>query len=278
MDLATSDKDYIENSEHWGENSFVTLESIIDNIILTSGDDSYFKKVKRFRCSIFGKLALKKLNVDIKQGKKAISVQLAPSKIIPFPSYMTNWYRVSVINNCDKMQPLNINNNASVKPYFNDDNGELFYTCDGEILTEDNYHPEKGDCCVKLVCKDRTHDDCDCDCNDNSYKDSWVKENRKASYFEFSDDLVGKEIIIEFVSAGLDIIEDCHIKVHHEMELTVMRYIQYNLLQGKRNVPERAWVNFYNQYKIEKKRTINHLGNKITVDRILKSISLRYNN
>lgn len=277
MALATSDQEYQNNPEHWGENAFVSLESIIDNIILTADDDSYFKHVKRFRASIFGKLGIKKLNVDIRPDRKAISRQLTASKVIPFPRYMTNWYRVSVVNECEKLEVLNINNNPAVVPYWNDDEGELFYSCDGEILTGDNYHPEYGDCCIQFECDDKD-DECDCGCEESNYSDSWVKEDRKGSYFEFSDDLVGKEIVIEFLSAGLDTIKDCDIKVHHDMELTVMRFIQYNLLQGKRNVPDREWVNYYNQYKIEKKRSEKMLGDKISIQQILKSVSLRYQN
>ena len=57
-----------------------------------------------------------------------------------------------------------------------------------------------------------------------------------------------------------------------------MKYIQYNLLMGKRNVPDSTWIRYKALYKEEKKRSERLLGSKITIERILKSVSLRYNN
>lgn len=278
MALAITDKEYYEDSEHWGENAFVTLENIIDNVMLLADDDSYFKGIKKFRAEILGKLGVKKLNVDIKPAYKAISFQLAPSKTFPHPRYMTNWNRISVINSCEKLQILEINNRAEIHDYLQDNSYELLYDTCGEILEGDSFDAEAGDCCVALTCTDRIHTDCDCNCTDKSFVNSWVKSNLEGKYFEFSKDLVDKHIVIEFISAGLDKIDSCDIKIHHDMELTLMKYIQYNILMGKRNVPNSEWRLYKQEYKSEFKRSERLLGGKITIERILKSVSLRYNN
>lgn len=273
MALATTDQQYYENPEHWGENAFVTLEDIIDNIILTADDDSYFKHIKRFRASIFGKLGLKKLEVDIKSDDKAISFDLAPSKIFPYPRYMTNWSRISVLNSCGNLQVLNISNRAQVKDYLQDHEYELMYDCNGSVLTGNDFNPKDGDCCVKIQCEESSDD---CGCTDNKFKDSWVKDIKEGSYFEFSDDLVDETIVIEFQSAGLSKLEDCDIKVHHHLEMAIMRFIQWNLLMGKRNTPKSEWKEYQDLFKSEKTRSKRLLADKITVERIMESIALRY--
>ena len=277
MAFATTDQQYYEDSSHWGENAFVTLESIIDNIILGADDDSYFKHTKRFRASILGKMCIKKMNVAIKPKRRAISFLVPTSKTFPYPRYMTNWSRVSVLNDCDKLQPLTINNLPQIKDYLTDNEYLLQYDCEGEVLTGDDFNAEEGDCCVKLTCSDRIHSDCDCGCSDDSFADSWVKDAQEGSYFEFSEDLIDKEVVLEFDSAGLETIKDCDIKVHHCMEMTVRRFIEWNLLLGKRNIPDRTVLLYENYFKKEKKLTETLLGDKITVDEILKSVSLRYN-
>ena len=229
--MAQTDQEYFENPELWGQAQYVTLKNIIDNIMILADDDSYFKGVKEFRASIWGKLAIKKLNIDVKPDNKAISFSLAPSKIFPFPRYMTNWKRVSVLNKCGKLQELNINNSPQITDYLQDNEGEIFFDCDGSILTGDVYNADKGDCCMKFMCKEP-----ECGCQEEDFSNSWVKENKKGGYFEFSDDLVGRTLVVEFSSAGLDGLNDCDIKVHHDLELTVMSFIQYNLLRGKRNI------------------------------------------
>jgi len=277
MAFATTDQQYYENSEHWGENSYVTLENIIDNIILGADDDSYFKHTKRFRASILGKLCIKNLNVDVKSKRMAISFVVSPSKIFPYPRYMTNWSRVSVLNKCDKLQVLMINNSPQIKDYLTDNEYLLQYDCNGEVQTGDDFNAEEGDCCIELTCTDRIHTECNCGCNDDSFTDSWVKDVQDGSYFEFSEDLVDQEVVIEFSSAGLDSMKDCDIKVHHCMEMTVRRFIEWNLLAGKHNISNQTVELYHDYYKKEKKKTESLLGDKITVNEILQSVTLRYN-
>lgn len=285
MAKATTDQEYYENPEHYGEDQFVTLESIINNIRITASDDSYFKHAKKYVASIFGKLAIKKFNVDVKSDNKAISIQLSPSKTFPFPRYMTNWYRVGVINSCDKLSILNINNNPTTHDYLQDDEWELLYDESGSVLRGNDFDAQKGDCYLAVDCCVGTCDcsncsDCSCEsctnCANTQFKDSWVKENKEGSYFEFSDDLVDEIIVIEFQTADLESLEDCDIKVHHNLEDTVTKFIQWNLLMGNRNIPQQQVDYYQDLFKKAQTRSENLLAEKITVDQILKSISLRY--
>lgn len=273
MATATTDQEYYENKEHWGEGQFVTLKSIIDNIIVTSNDDSYFKHTNRFSASIFGKQGIKDLHVDIKADDKAIAIQLAPSRIFPFPRYMTNWSRISVKNKCGKLNVLNINNNPVVQDYLQDHEWKLLYDDSGKILRGADYNAQKGDCCLEIQsCEENTTDDC----SGEKFKDSWVKQNKEGNYFEFSDDLVDEIIIIEFQTAGLDSIDDCDINVHNFMENTLTRFIQWNILMGRRNTPISTVEYYHELFKKAKKKSKKMMGKKISVDQILKSIDLRY--
>lgn len=282
MAFATTDEIYYENPEHWGEDAFVTLENVIDNIIALANDDSYLKKEERFRLSIIGKMGLKKLEVDIKSDNKAINFQLAPSKIFPYPRYMTNWSRIGVINSCGKLEILNINNSPLVHDYLQDNDYALLYDNDGAVLEATSFNVDEGTCQLEIYnCKDKDivcscDNNTTCQCGGSKYAKSWVKPVKEGNYFEFSDDLVDAEIVIEFKTASLRDIDDCDVKIHHDLELTVMRYIQWNALMGKRNTTEREWRSYKAEYKAERKRSNRLLAQKINLDRIYKSISLRY--
>ena len=278
---AISDQDYQENSEHWGENQYVTLKNIIDNILILADNDSYFKNIDRFNARIYGKLAIKKTNVDVKVQNKAVRIMLSPSRVIPFPRYMTNWNRVSVMNTCETdedklyMNVLNINNIPITADYLQDNEYELIYDETGEIIQTEDINPDFSYCSCKVQCPDEVYDDC---VNyTEKYKDSWVKANQKGGYFEFSNDLVGESIVIEYKSAGLEGLDDSDILVHHDLELTIMNYIQFNLLRGKRNVPKDEWKDYYKTYKIEKARSEQLLGHKISLNQIIKSVDKRHN-
>jgi hypothetical protein len=281
MSLATTDQEYYENPSHWGEEQFVTLENIIDNILLTADDDSYFKHAKRFRASIFGKQCIKRLNVHLQPENKAISIQLAPSRTFPYPRYMNNWIRVSVLNSCDKLTTLNVNNSPTIHDYLQDHDYELLYDDTGSVLRANDFNAETGDCCKYIFdcqCDDSVNESCNkCkDCIDNSFKHSWVKDNRSGKYFEFSEDLVDEIVVIEFQSSGLESLNDCDIKIPNILELTVENWIRAQLLKGKRNVPNNEWKEYYTVYKLEKRRAKPFLSKKIIIEQILRSISLRY--
>jgi len=272
--MSVTEQQYNETPDIWGDNQFTTLESIIDNIILLADDDSYFKKIKRFRLEIWGKLGLKKLKIDIKPDNKVIMFELAPSKIFPAPQYMVNWSRASVITKCNTLHELAINNRPQITEYLQDCDGEiLFDECTGSILTGEVFDAQEGICCYKFDCKT----DKDCGCQEEFFEKSWVKYNRKEGYFTFSDDLIGRKIALEFRCGGLEELDACDVKVHDDLELTLMRFIQYNALMGKRNTPDRSWETYYAMYKLEKKRSKSLLGNKITLNQIIESVSLRYN-
>lgn len=269
-----TEQEYNENPSLWGEEQFTTLDSIIDNILLLADDDSYFKQMKRFRLEIWGKLGLKKLKVDIKPDNKAIMFELAPSKIFPAPQYMVNWNRVSVLTKCKTLHVLNIDNRPEIKEYLNDSEGELFFDeCDGSILTGETFNLQEGKCCYKFDCRKNKN----CGCQEEDFSKSWVKYNKKAGYFSFSDDLIGRQLILEFRCSGLDGLKECDVKVHEDLELTLMRFIQYNSLMGKRNTPDKSWQQYYSMYKLEKRKSKALLGNKITLNQIIESVGLQYN-
>jgi hypothetical protein len=265
-----TDQYYYENSDEWGKNQNLTLENIIDNILLTSDDDSYFKHSKRFRASIFGKQGLKRLNVDLKSSNKAIAIQLSPSKTFPYPRYMDNWSKISVLNKCDKLTTLSVNNTPQIQDYLQDHEWKLLYDESGEVLEAASFNAQTG-VCYEYECV--TIED---SCTDAKFKDSWVKDNKQGSYFEFSDELVDEIIVIEFQSSNLDSLKDCDIKIPHILELTVENWIRWNLLKGKRNTPKDEWKTYWEFYKLEKRRAKPYLANKITYEQILKSINLRY--
>ena len=206
MAITLTDQEYFEDKTQWGQSQYITLGQIIDNILLTADDDSYFKHAKRFRLSIFGKQCLKRLKVDLKLSDKAFSFQLGPERIFPYPKYMTNWHRVSVYNKCKKLSPLKINTSERINDYLQDSEYRLLYDNDGNVLQGNYFDAQKGHCCLEV-------DPCititPCGCTEEDFSKSWVKPVNKAGYFEFSNDLVDRVIIVEYETAGLDEIDDC---------------------------------------------------------------------
>jgi len=276
-----TDEIYYENKENWGNSQYISLKNVLDNILITADNDSYFKHSERHVARIYGKQGIKMLNVDIKSQSKAISIDVPSSKIFPFPRYMTNWSVVYVVNDCGNLEELNINNTPSIREFIQDNCSELLYDCNGSVIEGNEFNANEGDCRIKIQPCEQEQSNCGCGSVNGkkikSFNDSWVRENKEGNYFEFSDDLVDRTIVIKFKTAGLEGIEDCDIKIDSRLEMTITRYIQWNLLMGKRNTPITIVREYEKFYKNEKRRSNNLLGSKITLNQIIKSVSLRYN-
>ncbi len=267
------DQKYYETPELWGQAQYVTLKNVIDNIMVTASEDSLFKHAKEHYLSIHGKQGIKRFNLDIKQENRAIRIQLGPELIFPFPRFMTDWARVSVVNQCDNLHVLEVNDTPTVHDYLQDHNWELLYDDEGRILRGHDRNHERGYCCYQVECSEL-----ETTCPDLEFEDSWVKKNKEGGYFEFSPDLYDKIIVIEFMSAGLDDLADCEVLIHHNLELTVTNWIKWKLLEGQRNVPLSTVQYWQSQYKVEKRRSSALMGTKISLEQIVKSVGLRFQN
>ena len=308
-----TDEQYYENKENWG--SFITLENIIDNIMLTAGHDSYFKNVERYQLSIYAKQGLKKLNLDVGGNVTTMAVELQPTRIIPYPRYMLNWHRVSVLNECGKLEELNVNNTPDtvhylqdnngvflydnratitetqvippdIEHYLYDNNGNILYDNDGNILTDNDFDETIGGTVETTTVLDEGGDVLTSDesieigkcikleCVKSEKKESWVKD--KGNHFVFSDDLVGKIIVIEYTISSLTSVKDCDIKISNALELVLDNYIRYNALRDMRNVPNVVWREYYQTYKVEKRRAKSLMAKKLSLIQILSAVSKRF--
>ena len=267
--LSTTDKEYHDNKEFWGEHQFISLQNIIDNIELTASQDSFFKKFSRHAASIYGKQGIKRMNVDIKPKPRAVSFQVGPSKTFPYPRFMMNWHRVSMVNDCGKLIPINIKNDPVTRDYLQGHKYELLYDNNGDILEGKSKNYNYGECVHKITC---------C-CDDTSLIEDpeyWVKGHDISQQFIFSDNLYDKEVVIEFRSSGLDSLNDCDILVHSDLELTLTHWIEWNLMRSNKNMAQSRIDYVWNLYKLEKKRSKRLLGNKISLNQILESMSQKY--
>jgi len=277
MGTATNDQNYYESPELWGKDSYITLENIIDNILLTASDDSYFKKSDRFRASIHGKQGIKRLNYNIQSQNKAIRIQLSPSLIFPAPRFMTSWIRVSVVNRCDNLTVLAVNTDPLIHDYLQDHEWKLLYDNEGNVLRGHDVNHKVKSCCYQIQCPEylgaTTCPDnvTVSDCQDDTFKDSWVKYIQSEGYFEFSEDLEDELIVIEYKTASLEGLDDCDVLIRHELELAITRWIEWQLSLSRKNVSMVVKNDYYNQYKIEKNLAKALLGAKMTLEQIVKA-------
>lgn len=234
-----TDQEYHENEEVHGKGQYVSLKDIIDAMLLeSSDDDSYLKNVKRSKIIMHAKQAIREVTRQAANDVLAIEVTVPDSLYWVLPEDYTDYVRVSVVvpdGDTFRLQPLDINNNINVaKGYLQDHNAEIVYDDLGEIITTDAmngysrpYKTYKFTTCYQPGV--------------NTSKFSQFGEfkiDERRGCILFSSDLADKEIVLEYVSDGLQAeLKEEEITVHKYLRMTIENWVYFACIERKRNVP-----------------------------------------
>lgn len=240
-----TDQDYILDKEEHGAYQYVSLKEVIDNMLLeTLDEDSYLKNINRFRLLQFAKQGIRKLNQEAANDILAFEITVPDNLVVVIPKDYVNWVRVSLvtrdpITNGFMLQPLNENRNINTAiGYLQDHKGDLLFDNNGNILTSDSSntfaHPYKRYTISDLG-----------SCGQGKYLDTskvakygeFVIDERKGVML-FSSDLMDKEVVIEYISDGLQAeLSEEEITIHKNLQETLENWIYYACIERRRNVP-----------------------------------------
>lgn len=228
---------YYENENLYGGYQYVSLKTILDGLLLEveSDEDHYLKNINRSLLIRYAKDAIREVNKQAANDVLAFSITVPLSLTWPLPQDFVRYVRISV-NVLDKetgsyrLYPLDINRNMNMAPdYLQDDQGDLLFDGDGNILSADG---------INVIGKPyKRYKFCQ---NIDSYKLSqWGEFNFDRRIMSFSSDLAEKDVVIEYISDGLQAdLSDSDITVHKDLRKTIEDYIYYLGIRRKRNVSQ----------------------------------------
>ena len=138
-------QDYYENEELHGGYQYVSLKTIVDNMLLEAEeDDSYIKNVKRSRIINYAKQAIRTVTRQASNDVLVVEVTVPTSLSWILPQDFVHYVRISIVvqdknTGSYRLQPLDVNQNINIATgYLQDDSGELLFDHEGKILTADS--------------------------------------------------------------------------------------------------------------------------------------------
>lgn len=234
-----------------------TLHDIIEDIYLESQDiDSIFRNKKRYNMVRYGKEGLQELEMTFATHLKAMNVEIPTSCKIYKPNGYEAFVRAYLID-CDG-RTIEIKRNPNIP------NDVLHYltNCDGSLITSDcgdifdtciSCNPVKNpDFCLPYGYNEsyeRSYFDVNCNiCKGtgkflskesqylvnalNKYKNSWITTKDILEYFQFSSDLEGLTIMIEYLSNETFNEDECAIQIETNLSKALTYYIRFRLLEN----------------------------------------------
>lgn len=223
-----TEQEYYESESNWGGYAYTTLKEVIDEILLETIDtDNNLAGTRRSLLLARAKNGIQELSRSVKKTILAAEITVGPKLWMPLPQNYMDWVRVSVLDSDFKLHPLKSNNNIhTAVGYLQDNDYELLFDNNGSILMADSsniynktYH--KYNFCTGT--------------GGNENGEFVIDDNRGT--IGFSSNLEDKEIVIEYISDGLDmqVLSEQEISIHKSLKQVLMAYVYSEIIRKRRS-------------------------------------------
>lgn len=267
--------DYYQNEENWGSYQYVTLSQLVDNFMLNSiGDDKLLSNVKRYNVLSHFKRGIQEFNYDTLKEIKVTELELNDNLTIPLPHDYVSYVRLSIVGQDGLLRPLSQNPNTTLGVAYLQDH-------EYNILFDENGYPlEANETEMSKRYKvGNPYQDVDCasefdnhpmygmkpDINGNGY----FNIDKRKGVIQFSSNVKGNIIVIEYVSDGLEYNNGEEVMIHKMAEEALYSYVKYQLLNNKYGVPEyivnRAKKDYYRDLQNTNIRMLDLRGNELLI-------------
>jgi len=256
----------------FGNYQHTSIKDIVDNFMVAYvGDGKLIDHVAKSDIVFHAKRGLQEFSYDILKTVKSQEIELSPSLSMPMPQDYVNYVKVCYIDGSGVRRiiyPTRLTTNPS-QPLLQDGDSKYIFDENGKAIESSSITEERW---KKFDTRDITGD---LSSEDSLYLSSsdYLRSDYGQRYgltpettqingfftidenigtFNFSSDLAGKIIVLEYISDGLG--TDDEMKVNKLAEEALYKHIAYNVLAVKRNISEYI----VQRYKKERRAAIRN--------------------
>ena len=241
--MALTDEQYYGDSANWGDSQFVSLDNIINNFYLFYvGDNKLISDIDRYDIVFHAKRGLQELHYDALKDVRAIELDLPDDLQLELPKDFVNLVRLSWVDGQGRFHPMIVNNDSAiVKAYLQDNDYNVLFDSNGKALEADSITD------INIAKSDATEYEVDSAQNyGGRYGIDTAKANQNGTYridknlgvLRFSSDVKGSTVVIEYITDGLNHVDDADVRVNKLAEDYLYKYIASQILKYRYNVQE----------------------------------------
>ena len=233
---------------------YTSLADIVNNFMIGYvGDSKLINSVAKSDVIFHARRGLQEFSYDIFKTIKSQEVELSPSLSLAMPQDYVSYIKVSFIDSNGIKRiiyPTSLTINPMESIAQNEDY-EYIYDSNGNFLTTDSTTEERWDGfnTNNITVGENTRYGLE---PKYQQTNGYFTINERTGSFNFSSDLSGKIIVLEYVSDSLG--TDAEMKVHKFAEEALYKHIAFNVLAAKRNIPEYI----VQRYKKERRAAIRN--------------------
>jgi hypothetical protein len=282
--------------QNYGEYSYLTLGDVVNNYIVGYvGQDKLIPRVNRTDVIFHAKRCLQEFSYDTLKSIESQELNIPPSLSIVLPQDYVNYVRVSWIDQLGVQRIIYPANNLTSNPYetpVQDNQGvptqdNFAENIEGSSLTEEQWRRAN----TNLLNQDFNWDLYNAGADWAGYGwgyggfwywgwgqqygmepeyanfNGWFTLNEREGKMSFSSNLIGRLIILEYISDGLAY--DLNSKVPKLAEAALYAYINYAILSSRINQPEYVVQRYKKEASAKLRNTKIRLSN-IKLDEIVQ--------
>lgn len=244
---------------NWGSYQYISLDDIVNNFMLMYvGNDKLVNNVERYNVLFHAKRGIQELNYDALKETKIIELTVCDNATVVLPPDYVNWVRISLYKD-GVLRPLSENVHTNfADAYLQDNDCRVLFDEDGNVLIGTSLLD--GD---RVDGQQKTQYLGDGLLNGSlgyNIEGKWVfdyaiggrygmntetantnptfKINKAGGVVSFSSPMAGENIIIEYVSDGMEGGVDANVSLNKLFEDYIYAYIKYAILNSKFGVQE----------------------------------------
>ena len=214
--------------------AYVSLEQIVDDFIdRFTGNGTIIGKANRRKIIGHAKMGIKQFTINALQEHKGVELEMGDTLDITLPNDYVNYVRISYVNpETGELMVLSENQaNPMATAYLQDNEANVLLDNNGYILEGTTYYDLKND-----TLQDNSVID-SIDVETTNYKIDPTKNangtftiSPRQGRIHFSSDNASRVIMLEYISDGLEYMDEADIKVSKLAESAILHYINYNVM------------------------------------------------
>lgn len=270
--MANNDNAYYSDFNRHGEYQSITLEEVVNNYLMSRDEDDYTSNSPRYKIIYQAKRGLRELYFDVMQSVRVMELDIPPHLTMILPPDYVDYVRISVVSN-GILYPMAMDNRQNIAMAHLQDNQYNFLYDNNGFVLKGSGNRETLDSGQSVATILNNQGDIDVYCArftpnadlSRSFKNGKFNIDKARGVIEFTSQVEGSSIVLEYISDGLYTedgqVDETHIKVHKFAESALIDYIHWQLVKNRRNVPanekERARKEYFNSKRQAKRRLSN---------------------
>lgn len=262
---------YYDSESNYGNYQYIYVSQVIDSLNFEGQlqDDNFLSTVPRSLLTKFAVDGVRELNFSGQGHTLALELSIGSDLQMILPQDFVDYLRVCVIGEDNKLYTLDYNRNINIaNSFLQDHDYELVFDSDGDTIDVDGHNTYAE----PYTRYDFAGDFFSGTTSRGSYSTSYShrkQSNNDTSHFSkfgefiidkqrgviaFSSDLQGKDIVLFYISDGLEsnLIDGEKIKIHKYLKTPLEDYIYLRCVERRQNVPQREKYRANQKFKTSK--------------------------